>query len=493
MADILVPDENFFSRRRTKIVCTIGPATSSERMLERLVRTGMDCARLNFSHGAPPEHLLIIKSIRKISERTGKQVAILQDLPGPKFRIGNLKNGSVNIKKGSLITLTTKKVEEGTEEVIPLRSQDLPRYVIEGSSIFLSDGSIKLKVLRVTRGQIQCKCEIGGVLLSGKGVNIPQLRRGLETFTPQDKNFLAFGIEHGVDLVAVSFVRKASDIQSVKNFVSRYDSKVSVIAKIEKREAVGNIAGIISVSDCLMVARGDLGVENPIEQIPELQKEIISGCNARGVPVITATQMLESMVNNPRPTRAEVTDVANAILDGTDAVMLSEETAMGQYPLECVRMLDSVAHRAEERMLSRRKFVSLDSLPNDDLREAMSSAVAQISTAIGAKAIIARLISDRFVSKISRFRPYAPIIGEFATNAELRRSKIIWGVFPTLASVNGGGRLLGRESMPTAEKLVQRNLFKEGDVVVLVSENSSISNKQKGITLRVIKLEWIKR
>src|SRR5487761_297508 len=411
--------KSFLAQRRTKIVCTIGPATSSEDMLERLARAGMDCARLNFSHGKPSEHLVVIKAIRRLGEKTGKQIAILQDLPGPKFRVGRMKNGSAALKKNSLVTLTTKFVE-GTAELIPLRSPELPRFVREGASIFLSDGSIKLKVIRATRSAIQCRCEIGGTLFSGKGLNVPQLKRGLETFTQRDMRFLKFGLEHGIDLVAVSFVRKASDIERVKEFVKKNGGEASVIAKIEKREAFENLEQIILVSDGLMVARGDMGVENPIEQVPELQKEIISNCNAKGVPVITATQMLESMVNNPSPTRAEVTDVANAIFDGTDAVMLSEETAVGKYPVECVRTLERVSLRAEERMRTNTKsFLPVLTL-GQDITGAISSAVAEVSITIDAKAIIAHLSPTHPVSKISRFRPNAPIVAISDSQAALR-------------------------------------------------------------------------
>ena len=472
-----------FSRRRTKIVCTIGPASNSERMLERLANAGMDCARLNFSHGRSSEHLQVIESIRKMSERTGKQIAVMQDLPGPKFRIGKVKNGSVNIKKGSILTLTTKNVE-GSSEVIPLRSQDLPRHVPEGGTIFLSDGSIKLKVLHVTRGTIQCKCEVGGVLLSGKGVNVPQLKKGLETFTQKDKEFLGFGLEHDVDFVAVSFVRRASDIEAVRDFVKRKGGDVPVIAKIEKREAVDNIGAIIAVSDALMVARGDLGVENPIEQVPELQKEIISDCNSRGVPVITATQMLESMVSNPSPTRAEVTDVANSIFDGTDAVMLSEETAIGKYPIECVRTLNKVALRAEYRMMASKKSLSTDSPYSEDIREAISAAAVRISNTIGAKAIITRFGSDDTVSKISRFRPNAPILAISDTYMALRRLKIVWGVFPIKAVKKDG---LDRTLTAATERLLQEELLRSGDKIVLVHD-SAMSSGQKNLNLRAMQL-----
>ncbi len=416
--------------RRTKIVCTIGPATSPEKSLRRLVSAGMDCARLNFSHGDPSEHLRVIRSIRNIETETGKRVAILQDLPGPKFRVGVIPSGSVQLKKGSVVTLAAGEVNS-KPDTIPLRSDNLPHYAPVGGLIFLSDGSIKLRILETTDTEIKCRCEVGGILLSGKGVNVPELRRGFETFTDNDKKFLAFGLKHGVDLAAVSFVRKSSDIESVRNFMKKNGKSVPIVAKIEKKEAVDNIDEIVRTSDAVMVARGDLGVENPLQRVPELQKHIISTCSASGVPVITATQMLESMVNNPSPTRAEVTDVANAIFDGTDAVMLSEETAVGKYPVECVKMLNEVSLNAEEMMRTTRQIMKFDVSPRPDLvSEAVGRASAAICNELGAKAIVTFLDSLETVSQVSRLRPGAPIIAMSKDEAKLRRLKIVWGVYP---------------------------------------------------------------
>jgi pyruvate kinase len=417
-------------KRRTKIICTIGPATSSEQALGKLIRAGMDCARLNFSHGAPADHLKVIKTIRKISCQSGRQVAILQDLPGPKFRVGNLPLGSVVLKKGDVVALTSNK--HAKQGQIPMRSSELAHFAPIGGLIFLSDGSIKLRILSTTNAEIRCKCEIGGTLLSGKGINVPELKRGFQTFTKRDREFLSFGLEHGVDLVAVSFVRKASDVESVRNFTRKKRKSIPIVSKIEKKEAVENIEGIVRSSDALMVARGDLGVENPLEQVPELQKKIITQCTESGVPVITATQMLESMVNSPSPTRAEVTDVANAIFDGTDAVMLSEETAVGKYPFECVSMLNKVSLNAEARMRSTKQFGTFDysKLRDDTVNEAMGKAAAAISIGLGANGIVTYLDSIEDVSKISRHRPSAPIVAISDSDVSLRRLNIVWGVYP---------------------------------------------------------------
>lgn len=416
-------------KRRTKIVCTIGPATSSETVLKRLILAGMDCARLNFSHGDPAEHLKVVRAIRKIDREIGKETAILQDLPGPKFRVGVIPGGSVQLKKGDKVTLTSSAKKDS----VPLRDKDLPRYAKIGGSIFLSDGSIRLKILDTTRTDIVCRCEIGGTLLSGKGINIPELKDGFETFTKNDKRFLSFGLEHGVDLVAVSFVRKASDILSVRKFMEKAGMVIPIVAKIEKKEAVTNIEDIARVSEVVMVARGDLGVENPLVMVPELQKDIISKCLSYSTPVITATQMLESMVRNPNPTRAEVTDVANAIFDGTDAVMLSEETAVGSYPIECVRTLDGVSINAESRLHTTWQSNSFESAHQDRVGEAIGRASAIISDRLDAKAIVVFLDQIEAVSKVSRLRPEAPIIAVSDDEKKLRRLKLIWGVYPLLA------------------------------------------------------------
>lgn len=419
---------NLSKKRRTKIVCTIGPATSSERMLRKLVIAGMDCARLNFSHGEPSEHLKVIRSVRKVSRETGMETAVLQDLPGPKFRVGVIPGGSMQLKKGAKVTLTSGAKKDS----VPIRNKDLPKYAKVGGSIFLSDGSIRLKILDTTATDIICNCEIGGTLLSGKGINIPELKEGFETFTKNDRNFIAFGLEHGVDLVAVSFVRKASDILGVRRFMEKAGTVVPIVAKIEKKEAVSNIEEIARVSDAVMVARGDLGVENPLVMVPELQKEIISKCLSNSTPVITATQMLESMVKNPYPTRAEVTDVANAIFDGTDAVMLSEETAVGSYPIECVKTMDGVALNAETRLQSTWRS-NYESTEYDRVGEAIGRATEIISDALKAKAIVMFLDEMEDVSKISRLRPEAPIIALSSDEKKLRQLKVVWGVYPLFA------------------------------------------------------------
>jgi pyruvate kinase len=450
--------------RRTKIVCTLGPASRSSTMIERLVRAGMDCARLNFSHGSPEEHLKVIKRIREVSRRTGRLVAVMQDLPGPKLRVGRLKHGSLALKKGSRVVITTRAGDEDGAE-IPIESEALSRRVRAGSKIFLSDGSIALKVAATTESKIECVCEVGGVLLSGKGINVPGVDLGLQAFTDRDRRHLAFGLEHGVDLVAVSFVRSADDVKRVRRFVKKGGSEVLIVAKIEKKEAVVSISEIASASDAVMVARGDLGVENPIEEVPEIQKAVIAHCRREGVPAITATQMLESMVNNSSPTRAEVTDVANAILDGTDAVMLSEETAIGQHPVACVEVMDRVAIKAEEKMLADKGMMAITAIRPSDLADAFSASVWRLSEDIGASAIVVQSGDEAIIPKVSRFRPSAKVVHISGEEGQLRRSKIVWGVFQERAK----GTQTSESSFDSSVRnLLGAGYLGEGDRAVFV-------------------------
>jgi len=452
-------------RRRTKIVCTIGPASSTAVTIEGLVKAGMDCARLNFSHGTPDEHLGFIEKVTRASQATGRRVAVMQDLPGPKLRVGKLRGGSVHIANGSMVSLSTNPAS-GDASMIPIESKDLPRYVRAGGTVFLSDGTIKLKILDTTETDIKCRCEIGGTLLSGKGVNIPDLKHGFKTFTERDKSCLAIGLEHGVDIVAVSFVRTASDIEEVREFIRKKKREPMIVAKIEKKEAVDNIDQIVEATDAVMVARGDMGVENPIEEVPELQKSIISKCLSKGVPVITATQMLESMVDNASPTRAEVTDVANAIFDGTDAVMLSEETAVGKHPVECVEVMNRVALKAEEMMLDGETTGGLGRSRREGPVAAMGEAAYRISQDIDASIVAVQCEDMSILSSISRFRPRAPIFFASESEVKLRRSMIIWGVYQVEAGETGSHG----SSAELVQRLAKDKIVRNGDRVVVVRE-----------------------
>jgi pyruvate kinase len=369
---------------------------------------------------------------------------------------------------GSRVVLATGA--GGSENSIPVDSEGLSRYVKPGGKIFLSDGAIALSITATTESTIECVCEIGGVLRSGAGVNIPDLTRDFETFTRQDRKYLAFGLEHNVDLVAVSFVRNAGDIKAVRQFMGRAGSTPLIVAKIEKKEAVENISEIVDATDAVMVARGDLGVENPIEEVPEMQKSIIAYCRSKGVPVITATQMLESMVNNARPTRAEVTDVANAILDGTDAVMLSEETALGQHPVECVGVMNRVALKAEERMLKDQISRNIGGFTSTDLADAFSRSAWQLSEDINASVIAVRSGDETIIPKVSRFRPSAIIVHMSEKEEQLRRTRIIWGVYQNKAK----GPKVSESSLDSSvQSLVNGGYLKEGDRAVFVRDINS--------------------
>jgi pyruvate kinase len=475
-----MPEKNFHElipRRRTKIVCTIGPASSSDLMLRRLIRAGMDCARLNFSHGSHTEHLEVIRSVRRISESMGRDVALIQDLPGPKFRIGKLKNDTVRLRKGTTVTLATDKEVSDSDQSIPLRQQDLPKYVKKGTTIYLSDGTIRLRAIKTTENEIVCKVLVGGDLFSGKGVNIPSLGEDFATFTDADREHVLFGLEHKVDFIAISFVRNENDVKTAKDFVAKHvitpENTPWLIAKIEKRRALQNLEGIIRASDGVMVARGDLGVENPIEEVPIIQKKIISMCNGMSVPVITATQMLESMVQNASPTRAEVTDVANAILDGTDAVMLSEETAVGKYPQECVRVLHRVALNAESA-INRRKGI----YPNFEFKptgvdDVSSFGAIRLSQDVGAKLFIAPTENGLVASRLARFKPKAPILAITSKEATERRLKLVWGVSSLRAESRDGkgAHKLDHLLETSIHDLVRNNIVARGDKLVVFCDS----------------------
>ncbi len=332
-------------RIATKIVCTIGPASSSPSVLGHMMRAGMDVARINFSHGNYEEHLKSIKTIRKVSQNLHRPIAILQDLPGPKLRVGKLATEPIHLRRLDTVTLTTKPSK--AKGKIPIAYSDLPKTVRRGDMIYLADGSIRLEVLRTTRDEVECRVLVGGDLTSGKGVNLPRLRSRVPAITREDREHLHFGLENNVDIVAVSFVQNADDIRTARRVAMEKGREIFVVAKIEKREAVEALEEIVKEADGVMVARGDLGVELSFERIPIVQKRIIFEANRLAKPVITATQMLESMISSPTPTRAEVTDAANAIIDGSDALMLSEETAIGKYPVEAVKVLQKVAGETE--------------------------------------------------------------------------------------------------------------------------------------------------
>lgn len=418
--------------RKTKIVCTIGPASNSPEMIEQLICSGMNVARLNFSHGELSQHKECITHIRSIAEKLMKPVAILQDLSGPKIRIGTLSGESVTLKANNAFTLTNRSLE-GNERVVSITYPELPLNVSIGDTILLSDGEIELEVIQKDDENIHCKVIVGGVLTPRKGVNVPMRTLPISPLTEKDKNDLEFGIKQGVDYIALSFVKTAEDIMELRDLIQKKGKSIPIIAKIEKHEAVNNIEKIVNTADAIMVARGDLGVEIPLERVPSVQKMIIRLANKYCKPVITATQMLGSMVNNYRPTRAEVTDVANAIFDGSDAVMLSEETAKGRYPVAAVRMLTKIAKEVEPGLVQGNTFERLRMSDNHTtIPDAISIATCQVANELNMKAIITCTQSGSTARFISKYRPQQKILAVTPSAETYRRLALVWGVIPIL-------------------------------------------------------------
>ena len=414
--------------RRTKIVCTIGPASSDADQLDRLAAAGMDVARLNFSHGTHAEHAEVIQRIRQGDERWGRPIAILQDLQGPKIRLGTFGEGGgarVDLVPGRRFTLTGRQVV-GTEERASVTHPEYLREVRAGDRIWMDDGMIQLAVEETNGTEVHCRVVVGGRISDHKGISLPRVQLPASCLTAKDRDDLRFGIEHGVDWVAVSFVRSAADISDVRRFLHDLGADIPIVAKLERQEVLGNLPGILTMVDAVMVARGDLGVDVPLEEVPHIQKEVIRQARAAKVPVIVATQMLESMVTHVRPTRAEVSDVTTAIFDGADAIMLSAETATGRYPVEAVEVMARIAERAEQASLrveaprQRREGVGFP--------EAISDAAATAARVLGARAIVAFTQSGFSARLISQERPDVAIIALTPFVEVQRRLALSWGV-----------------------------------------------------------------
>jgi len=409
--------------RRTKIVCTIGPASASDKVLEGLIRAGMNVARLNFSHGDYPFHRRVIRKIRQLERKLDTPVAILQDLPGPKIRIGAVAGDHVRLQTRRPFVLTTRKIL-GTELAVSVNFAALTRTVKKGDPILLGDGEIELEAVQISRDEVRCRIVVGGILGSHKGIHFPQSSLNIRALTARDKQDLAFGIEQKVDMVALSFVRTSEDILYARREIKKRGSSVPIIAKIEKHEALDNLDAILENVDGIMVARGDLGLEIAQERIPTVQKMMIRKANHLGKPVITATQMLRSMVWNPRPTRAEVADIANAILDGTDALMLSEETAAGDYPLEAVKIMALVAEETERILEPRQLFPGL----KRTVPEAISRSAISLARDLQVKAFLIPTTSGGTARLIARYRPQQPIIAVSPVPQTVKMLCLVWGV-----------------------------------------------------------------
>ncbi|HYA93507.1 MAG TPA: pyruvate kinase [Thermodesulfobacteriota bacterium] len=418
-------------RRKTKIVCTIGPASESPQILESLIRGGMNVARLNFSHGTHEEHLGKIKSIRQIADRLGQPVAILQDLGGPKIRIGMMKEGGAELRKGGEFCLTNR-VLIGDETQASVTYPALPGEVKAGDRILLADGSIELQAIQSDGKTIRCRVIVGGILTSHKGMNFPTRTPLASAFTAKDQKDLLFGIRHGVDWVSLSYIQRTADIEGVKRVLRKESVDIPVIAKIERKEALENIDEILSASDGIMVARGDLGLETPIEKIPNVQKKLIRKANDSAKPVITATQMLRSMVDHTQPTRAEVTDVVNAIYDGTDAVMLSEETASGQFPVEAFEMMAKIAQSAEEEF-PHSQFLRGERDKGMNLQQAITYTASLLAEEVEAKVIVTPTESGSTARWVSKLRPRQPVLALSQHLSTVRELNLYWGVYPVLS------------------------------------------------------------
>lgn len=452
--------------RRTKIVCTIGPASGSYKLIEELIKKGMDVARLNFSHGNYEGHLQKIEYIRQASLKAGKTVAILQDLEGPKIRIRKIEKEPIFLKEGSSFILTNRKVI-GDEQEVSITFPSLPQKVKQGDYIFLADGTLELKVKELTPTDIICRVVRGGKLSSHKGINIPNISMDIPSLTEKDYQDILFGIKNKVDFVGLSFTRRAEDVLRARKILEENEAEdISIIAKIEKKEAIDNLKEIIEASDGIMIARGDLGVEIPLEDVPLVQKDIIKRCNFVGKPVITATQMLMSMVSGPRPTRAEVTDVANAILDGTDAIMLSEETAVGEYPLEAVETMNRIALKAEKaidykKILSERALSVKPTNP-----DAISYATCQVALDVKAKAIVTFTFSGSTARMVSRYRPSVPIIAASTQDSTVKKLALSWGVYPFKTE-----ELKDTDDMMNRSRRValETGLVEEGDKIIITA------------------------
>lgn len=447
--------------RRAKIVATIGPATSAPENLKKIILSGMNVARLNFSHGTHAEHLSVIQNLRRISVELKAPVTILQDLQGPKVRVGLFEKGSIEIKPNQVVTVTIEDVV-GRDGLIPSDFKELCIACKPGNHILIDDGLLELEVLKVGEKSLEARVIYGGILKNRKGMNLPGINLPVEALTTKDRTDLEFGLANGVDYVALSFVRHAKDIRQLREIIERHQSPAKIVAKIEMLEALDNLEEIIRLSDVVMVARGDLAVEIGQSRLPREQKRIIKLCNELGKPVITATQMLDSMVENPRPTRAEITDVANAVLDGTDALMLSAESASGKYPFRAIRTMHEIILEVEKNEESYYK-ISLDNeLLSNPAAIAASSALSALK--LNATAIVCLTTSGKTAQIISSFRPKAQIIAVTTDLAVLNRLEITWG----LQTLHLSPYHNLKDILVQVERLlIENGLAKTGDRIIL--------------------------
>lgn len=451
--------------RKTKIVCTLGPASGSADVMERMLKAGMNVARLNFSHGDHEGHGKTIDAFREVRDRLGMPAAVMLDTKGPEIRTGNFEGGRAELADGQTFILTTENID-GNSAISAVTYKDLPRELKSGDKVLIDDGKIRLEVLETTDTQVKCRVEHGGTVSNHKGINIPNVALKMEYLSEKDKEDLLFGIEKDVDYVAASFVRKAEDVGLLRGFLNVHGGgKIKIISKIENLEGIENFEEILELSDGIMVARGDMGVEVDFERLPGIQKRFIKRCQQSGKIVITATQMLESMITNPVPTRAEITDVANAVFDGTSAVMLSGESAMGQYPAEAVGAMAKIAGQAEQ---DDPRFIPGNAvwheMDADDTTNAVGHAACTLAKDIKAKAIIAITKTGYTATRMSKFRPVTRIIAATPERKTYHQAALQWGVAPILVENLRDLEVLIARCLEESKK---EELLKPGDKVVI--------------------------
>jgi pyruvate kinase len=468
--------------RRAKIVCTLGPSTHTEAILCDLIRAGMNVARLNFSHGTHEDHARMIERVRRAAEREGRTICLLQDLQGPKMRTGKLRDHTpVALKAGTHLTLTCRDVL-GTASVLAT-SFPIARDVKRGSRILLSDGLIELRVLSVAGDEVETEVINGGLIGENKGINLPGTPVSLPSITDKDKADIAFGLKHGIDTIAMSFVRTAEDVIETKRYIASLGGNLPVIAKLEKPQAIDNLEAIFEATDAVMIARGDLGVEVPLEQVPVIQKHVIHRAADWRKPVITATQMLESMIENPRPTRAEASDVANAIFDGTDAVMLSAETASGKYPIEAVKMMARIVTETEAHMDDILPWRRRRERRQLSISETICETVAHAAEDLDMKAVAVFTQSGTTARLVSKYRPKCPIYAFAHEEHVTNQLNVLWGVTPIHYDIppTAEGMVRGAEA-----ELIRRGIVKPGEVMGMISGTMGSTGSTNLIRLHTV-------
>ncbi len=455
-----------FIMRKTKIICTLGPATDDERVLENLIMSGMNVARMNFSHSSHEDHLKRIEEFKAVREKLNIPVAMLLDTKGPEIRIKDFENKSIELKEGQIFTITTRDIV-GNNDLVSITYKGLPNDVSKGKRILIDDGLIELIVLEVKGNDIKCEVKNGGIVSGYKGVNVPGVAVKMPYMSEKDREDILFGIKNDFDFIAASFVRTHFDVLEIRKVLEKNGGKdILIIAKIENSEGVANIDDILKVSDGIMVARGDMGVEIPFEDLPIVQKMLIEKCYQSGKPVITATQMLDSMIRNPRPTRAETTDVANAIYDGTSAIMLSGETAVGKYPVESIHTMSKIAERTENAIDYKKRFANLKFNLEPSVTNAISHATCTTAHDLGAAAIVSVTKSGHTARMVSKFRPDCPIIATTMSEKVCRQLSLSWGVYPYVSELKDTTDDLFEHAV---EKALDSKIVKSGDIVVITA------------------------